>query len=75
MFYRLLSVSGISVRLRSSANRTQWKNPRATAISFAAAVAFIFAVRYLNIIRYIFKAIYMTLGRTYYPKTPWTEQR
>ncbi|KAF2193779.1 hypothetical protein K469DRAFT_242632 [Zopfia rhizophila CBS 207.26] len=48
MFYRLLS----------------WKNPRATAISFAISVAFIFAARYLNIIRYIFKAIYMTLGLT-----------
>jgi len=48
MFYRLLS----------------WKNPRATAISFAAVVVFIFAARYLNIIRYIFKAIYMTLGLT-----------
>nr|QDK59809.1 putative reticulon-like protein [Helminthosporium solani] len=48
MFYRLLS----------------WKNPRATAISFAAAVIFIFAARYLNVIRYIFKALYMTLGIT-----------
>ncbi|KAF1956964.1 hypothetical protein CC80DRAFT_515856 [Byssothecium circinans] len=48
MFYRLLS----------------WKNPRATAISFAAAVTFIFAARYLNVIRYIFKALYMTLGIT-----------
>lgn len=48
MFYRLLS----------------WKNPRATAISFAVAVTFIFAARYLNVIRYIFKAIYVTLGIT-----------
>ncbi|ORX95964.1 Reticulon-domain-containing protein [Clohesyomyces aquaticus] len=48
MFYRLLS----------------WKNPRATAISFAVSVLFIFAARYLNVIRYIFKAVYMTLGAT-----------
>lgn len=48
MFYRLLS----------------WKNPRATAISFAVSVAFIFAARYLNVIRYIFKALYLTLGAT-----------
>ncbi|KAF2110689.1 Reticulon-domain-containing protein [Lophiotrema nucula] len=48
LFYRLLS----------------WKNPRATAISFAVSVAFIFAARYLNVIRYVFKAIYLTLGVT-----------
>lgn len=48
MFYRLLS----------------WKNPRATAISFAISVAFIFAVRYLNILRYIFKGLYVLLGLT-----------
>lgn len=48
MFYRLLS----------------WKNPRATAISFAAAVIFIFAARYLNVVRYIFKALWVTLGIT-----------
>lgn len=48
MFYRLLS----------------WKNPRATAISFAAAIIFIFSARYLNVIRYIFKALYITLGIT-----------
>jgi hypothetical protein len=42
----------------------QWKNPRATAISFAAAVIFIFAARYLNVIRYIFKALWVTLGST-----------
>ncbi|KAF2465585.1 uncharacterized protein BDR25DRAFT_239310 [Lindgomyces ingoldianus] len=48
MFYRLLS----------------WKNPRATAISFALSVLFIFAARYLNVVRYIFKAIYMILGAT-----------
>ncbi|KAF2690075.1 hypothetical protein K458DRAFT_383206 [Lentithecium fluviatile CBS 122367] len=48
MFYRLLS----------------WKNPRATAISFALAVIFIFAARYLNVIRYIFKALYVILGIT-----------
>ncbi|KAF2800691.1 cell lysis protein-like protein [Melanomma pulvis-pyrius CBS 109.77] len=48
LFYRLLS----------------WKNPRATAISFAVSVAFIFAARYLNVIRYVFKAVYMTLGVT-----------
>ncbi|KAF2403785.1 cell lysis protein-like protein [Trichodelitschia bisporula] len=48
LFYRLLS----------------WKNPRATAISFALSVLFIFAARYLNIIRYIFKALYLVLGIT-----------
>ncbi|KAF2020831.1 hypothetical protein BU24DRAFT_456860 [Aaosphaeria arxii CBS 175.79] len=48
LFYRLLS----------------WRNPRATAISFAASVLFIFAARYLNVIRYIFKALYLTLGAT-----------
>jgi len=48
MFYRLLS----------------WKNPRATAISFAASIIFIFSARYLNVIRYIFKALYITLGIT-----------
>lgn len=48
MFYRLLS----------------WKNPRATAISFAISVAFIFAARYLNILRYIFKGLYVLLGLT-----------
>jgi ABC-type multidrug transport system fused ATPase/permease subunit len=48
MFYRLLS----------------WKNPRATAITFAASIIFIFAARYLNVIRYIFKALYMILGVT-----------
>ncbi|CAI6327090.1 unnamed protein product [Periconia digitata] len=48
LFYRLLS----------------WKNPRATAISFALAVTFIFSARYLNVIRYIFKALWITLGLT-----------
>lgn len=48
LFYRLLS----------------WKNPRATAISFAFTIVFIFAARYLNVIRYIFKAVYLTLGTT-----------
>jgi ABC-type multidrug transport system fused ATPase/permease subunit len=48
LFYRLLS----------------WKNPRATAISFALSVIFIFSARYLNIFRYVLKAIYMTLGIT-----------
>ncbi|KAF2277112.1 uncharacterized protein EI97DRAFT_449853 [Westerdykella ornata] len=48
LFYRLLS----------------WRNPRATAISFAASVIFIFAVRYLNILRYILKAVCWTLGAT-----------
>ncbi|KAF2757734.1 hypothetical protein EJ05DRAFT_501256 [Pseudovirgaria hyperparasitica] len=48
MFYRLLS----------------WKNPRATAISYAAAVTFIFMARYLPIFRYIFKGIYIVLGLT-----------
>jgi len=48
MFYRLLS----------------WKNPRATAISFAAIIIFIFSARYLNIIRYALKALWVTLGIT-----------
>lgn len=48
LFYRLLS----------------WKNPRATAIAFAASVIFIFAARYLNVIRYLFKGLYLTLGTT-----------
>ncbi|KAF2704577.1 hypothetical protein K504DRAFT_507052 [Pleomassaria siparia CBS 279.74] len=48
LFYRLLS----------------WKNPRATAISFAVTVAFIFASRYLNVIRQVFKIVYLTLGVT-----------
>jgi len=48
LFYRLLS----------------WKNPRATAISFASTVIFIFAVRYLNLLRYILKAVWVTLGTT-----------
>ncbi|KAJ4295496.1 hypothetical protein N0V90_007509 [Kalmusia sp. IMI 367209] len=48
LFYRLLS----------------WKNPRATAISFATIVIFIFSARYLNVIRYIFKALWVTLGIT-----------
>lgn len=48
LFYRLLS----------------WKNPRATAISFAVSVAFIFAARYLNVIGYIFKILYLVLGAT-----------
>lgn len=48
MFYRLLS----------------WKNPRATAISFAVSVAFIVAARYINILRYIFKGLYIVLGMT-----------
>jgi len=42
----------------------QWKNPRATGISFAATILFIFAARYLNVIRYIFKALWITLGIT-----------
>lgn len=46
MFYRLLS----------------WKNPRATAISFAVSVIFIFSARYLNILRLMLKALYMVLG-------------
>ncbi|KAF2493517.1 hypothetical protein BU16DRAFT_464850 [Lophium mytilinum] len=46
LFYRLLS----------------WKNPRATAIAFAASVLFIFAARYINILRYTFKGIYIVLG-------------
>ncbi|TID16496.1 Reticulon-domain-containing protein [Venturia nashicola] len=48
MFYRLLS----------------WKNPRATAITFALNIAFIFAGRYLNVVRYAFKALYMIFGIT-----------
>ncbi|QDS72984.1 hypothetical protein FKW77_008843 [Venturia effusa] len=48
MFYRLLS----------------WKNPRATAITFALNIAFIFAARYLNVVRYAFKALYMVFGIT-----------
>ncbi|KAF2141408.1 uncharacterized protein K452DRAFT_351523 [Aplosporella prunicola CBS 121167] len=48
MFYRLLS----------------WKNPRATAISFACSVLLIFAGRYMNIVRYVFKALYLVLGTT-----------
>ncbi|KAF1817590.1 hypothetical protein P152DRAFT_23715 [Eremomyces bilateralis CBS 781.70] len=48
MLYRLLS----------------WKNPRATAITFAANVLLIFAARYLNILRYAFKGLYMVLGIT-----------
>ncbi|KAF2436362.1 hypothetical protein EJ08DRAFT_578216 [Tothia fuscella] len=46
MFYRLLS----------------WKNPRATAITFAINVALIFAGRYLNIARYVLKGLYIVLG-------------
>ncbi|OJD36281.1 cell lysis protein [Diplodia corticola] len=48
MFYRLLS----------------WRNPRATAISFACSVLFIFTARYVNIVRYIFKLLWVTLGCT-----------
>ncbi|GME26198.1 Cell lysis protein [Neofusicoccum parvum] len=48
MFYRLLS----------------WKNPRATAISFACSILFIFFARYINIVRYIFKLLWVTLGCT-----------
>jgi hypothetical protein len=63
MFYRLLSVRQTSPSEQALfANLAQWKNPRATAISFAAAVIFIFAARYLNVIRYIFKALWVTLG-------------
>ncbi|RDI89578.1 hypothetical protein Vi05172_g14 [Venturia inaequalis] len=48
MFYRLLS----------------WKNPRATAITFALNIALIFAGRYLNVVRYAFKALYLVFGIT-----------
>lgn len=41
----------------------QWKNPRATGISFAASVLFIFAARYLHVLRYIFKGLYVILFR------------
>jgi hypothetical protein len=41
---------------------TQWKSPRATAISFVVSVAFIFTARYVNILRYIFKGLYIVLG-------------
>lgn len=46
LFYRLLS----------------WRNPRATAISFALSVIFIFSARYLNIIRFMLKGLYLILG-------------
>lgn len=40
----------------------QWKNPRATGISFAVITAFIFAARYVNVLRYTFKGLYILLG-------------
>lgn len=48
MFYRLLS----------------WKNPRATAVSYATIVLFIFSARYLDVLRHIFRALYVVLGIT-----------
>lgn len=48
-----------------SSDKSQWKNPRATGISFACSVLFIFAGRYVNIVRYIFKLLWVTLGCTY----------
>lgn len=66
MFYRLLSVSfycpATLIICNVIPDPLQWKNPRATAISFAVCVVFIFASRYLNIIRYMFKALYIVLG-------------
>ena len=53
------------LRATSSDNlSSQWKNPRATGITFAATILFIFAARYLNVIRYAFKALYIVLGST-----------
>src|SRR5579862_3464549 len=40
----------------------QWRNPRATLVSFITAVLTIFAFRYLNIARWVFKATYVALG-------------
>jgi ABC-type multidrug transport system fused ATPase/permease subunit len=48
LFYRLLS----------------WRNPRATALSFASIVILIFSARYLNLFRYILKAAWVTFGTT-----------
>jgi hypothetical protein len=45
-----------------NANIIQWKNPRATAITFLVNILFIFAARYLNILRYILKALYFVTG-------------
>lgn len=62
MFYRLLSVRFSCPRVLFQANENQWKNPRATGISFALSILFIFAARYLNIVRYIFKLLWVILG-------------
>lgn len=71
MFYRLLSVSRILLLqfLGTPTYISQWKNPRATAISFIATLFFIFAARYLNLIRYMFKATWMTLGGMWSPNS------
>ena len=39
----------------------QWKNPRATAITYAGTVLFIFVSRYLNILRYLLRGSYIAL--------------
>lgn len=43
---------------------SQWRNPRATALSFASIVILIFSARYLNLFRYILKAAWVTFGTT-----------
>ncbi|KAF2458586.1 Reticulon-domain-containing protein [Lineolata rhizophorae] len=53
MFYRLLS----------------WKNPRATAISYAMIVSVIIASRYVPVLRYFFKLSYMVLGSMFSEST------
>lgn len=61
-FYTLLSVSVPHPMLRVPTDILQWKNKRATGITFASVVAFIFACRYLPIIRYLIKCTWMVLG-------------
>ncbi|SPQ25238.1 8074f09c-a600-4d24-b0cb-35bf5064f60c [Thermothielavioides terrestris] len=41
-----------------------WRNPRASAIAYAAVVSLIFSVRYLDILRWGFKLTWMVLGIT-----------
>ncbi|KAF4587454.1 cell lysis protein-like protein [Ophiocordyceps camponoti-floridani] len=41
-----------------------WKNPRASAIAYAAIVSSIFAARYLDVIRWAFKLSWMALAVT-----------